>query len=131
VTHNNSSDIGIDGSYSKNIGNSWLNPLSLTTNFSILNVRTLRRAVLESGHYNDHAYDRPIEHNARLNSSMVSASNILVWEESSRVVPNFCQDYQVTLRAIASTGNAKVLSRPSVVARNHQPATITVANRFR
>jgi general secretion pathway protein D len=36
------------------------------------------------------------------------------------------QDYQVTLRAIAQAGNAKVLSRPSILARNNQPATITV-----
>jgi general secretion pathway protein D len=35
-------------------------------------------------------------------------------------------DYQVTLRAIAQTGHAKVLSRPSILARNNQPATITV-----
>jgi general secretion pathway protein D len=35
-------------------------------------------------------------------------------------------DYQVTLRAIAQSGNAKVLSRPSILARNNQPATITV-----
>jgi general secretion pathway protein D len=36
------------------------------------------------------------------------------------------QDYQVTLRAIAQAGSAKVLSRPSILARNNQPATITV-----
>jgi len=36
------------------------------------------------------------------------------------------QDYQVTLRAIASAGKAEVLSRPSILARNNQPATITV-----
>ncbi|HOX57789.1 MAG TPA: hypothetical protein P5205_06190 [Candidatus Paceibacterota bacterium] len=35
-------------------------------------------------------------------------------------------DYQVTLRAIAQAGKAKVLSRPSILARNNQPATITV-----
>jgi general secretion pathway protein D len=35
-------------------------------------------------------------------------------------------DYQVTLRAIAQAGKAKVLSRPSVLARNSQPATILV-----
>src|SRR5262249_7695628 len=35
-------------------------------------------------------------------------------------------EYQVTLRAIAQNGKAKVLSRPSIVARNNQPATITV-----
>jgi general secretion pathway protein D len=36
------------------------------------------------------------------------------------------QDYQVTLRAIAQAGNARILSRPSILARNNQPATITV-----
>ena len=36
------------------------------------------------------------------------------------------QDYQVTLRAIAQAGNAEVVSRPSILARNNQPATITV-----
>ncbi len=36
------------------------------------------------------------------------------------------QDYQVTLRAIAQTGKAKILSRPSILARNNQPASILV-----
>lgn len=36
------------------------------------------------------------------------------------------QDFQATLRAVAQSGRAEVLSRPSVLARNNQPATITV-----
>ena len=36
------------------------------------------------------------------------------------------QDYQVTLRAIAASGKAKILSRPSILARNNQPASILV-----
>jgi type II secretory pathway component GspD/PulD (secretin) len=36
------------------------------------------------------------------------------------------QDYTVTLHAIAQASKAKVLSRPSILARNNQPATITV-----
>jgi type II secretory pathway component GspD/PulD (secretin) len=36
------------------------------------------------------------------------------------------QDYQVTLRAIAASGKAKILSRPSILARNNQPANILV-----
>jgi type II secretion system protein D len=36
------------------------------------------------------------------------------------------KDYQVTLRAIAQAGKARVLSRPSILARNNQPATILV-----
>lgn len=35
-------------------------------------------------------------------------------------------DYQATLRAIASAGKTEVLSRPSILARNNQPALITV-----
>jgi general secretion pathway protein D len=36
------------------------------------------------------------------------------------------QDYTATLRAIASKGKLEVLSRPSILVRNNQPATITV-----
>src|SRR5205823_13329532 len=35
-------------------------------------------------------------------------------------------DYQATLRAIATAGKTEVLSRPSILARNNQPATIVV-----
>ena len=35
-------------------------------------------------------------------------------------------DYQATLRAIATAGKTEILSRPSILARNNQPATITV-----
>jgi len=36
------------------------------------------------------------------------------------------QDFQVTIRAIAEAGKTEVLSRPSILARNNQQATITV-----
>ncbi len=36
------------------------------------------------------------------------------------------KEYEVTLRAIAQAGKAEVLSRPSILARNNQPATINV-----
>ncbi len=36
------------------------------------------------------------------------------------------KEYEVTLRAIAQAGRAEVLSRPSILARNNQPATINV-----
>jgi general secretion pathway protein D len=38
----------------------------------------------------------------------------------------FGQDFQATLRAIAEAGKLEVLSRPSILARNNQQATITV-----
>ena len=36
------------------------------------------------------------------------------------------QNYTATLRAIAQAGSVKVLSRPTILARNNQPATISV-----
>jgi len=36
------------------------------------------------------------------------------------------QDYQATLRAIAQAGKTEILSRPSILARNNQPATISL-----
>jgi general secretion pathway protein D len=39
-------------------------------------------------------------------------------------------DYTVTLRAIAQAGRAKILSRPSILARNGQPATVTVGSEY-
>jgi general secretion pathway protein D len=38
-------------------------------------------------------------------------------------------DFQATLRAIAQTGKAQLLSRPSILARDRQPATIQVGQR--
>jgi general secretion pathway protein D len=35
-------------------------------------------------------------------------------------------DYQATLHAIATAGRAEILSRPSILARNNQPATISL-----
>jgi general secretion pathway protein D len=35
-------------------------------------------------------------------------------------------DFQATLRAIAQAGKAEILSRPSILARNNQPATISL-----
>lgn len=36
------------------------------------------------------------------------------------------QDYQATLRAIAQAGKTEILSRPSILTRNNQPATISL-----
>jgi len=36
------------------------------------------------------------------------------------------KDFQATLRAIAAAGKAEVLSRPSILARNNQPASVVV-----
>ena len=112
VTHNNSSDIGIEGSYTKNLGGSMLS--SITTNFTVISNTIVPQSIGPG--------------TAAGSSTFLGANAFGLANAGS---PNglyqiLGQDYNVTLRAIATAGNAKVLSRPSVIARNNQPATITV-----
>jgi general secretion pathway protein D len=86
VLHTDSLDIGLEGGYGKNFGNS-------TTG-------------------------------AFFNS--FGGSTVGAIPPGAGLYQIFSEDYQVTLRAIAQAGKARVLSRPSIVARNSQPATITV-----
>jgi len=113
VTHNKALDIGIEGSYNHNIGN----PLTtgFTTNFQVLNPGTTNAAIFPQ------SID-PIQ-------KSLSASNIFSLANAGNPAGLYQlmgQDYTVTLRAIAQSGNARILSRPSVIARNNQPATINI-----
>jgi len=112
VTHNNSSDIGIDASYGKNFGNSFIS--GLTTNFTVVSNTIVPSSIV------------PNTMSSAFTGSNIFGLTPIAGGNSAGLYQVFGQDYQVTLRAIAATGNAKVLSRPSVIARNNQPATITV-----
>jgi len=60
---------------------------------------------------------------------VVSLGNAFVWPmlaAAAGLYKIFSEDYTANDRAIAAAGRPMVLSRPSVVARNNQPATITV-----
>jgi general secretion pathway protein D len=105
VTYRNSSDIGIEGGISRRINDS-------TTGTAA---------------------------NAFGLSSLASSSTGQVANIFGQAVQNFApvppgaglyqifgQDFQATLRAIAEAGKLEVLSRPSILARNNQQATITV-----
>lgn len=91
VTHNDGSDIGIEGSLSKKIGGSTFGSLS--------NLFGLAP-------------------NATGGSLPVPLGGGLY-----QVLGN---DFTATLRAIQSAGKTEILSRPSILTRNSQPATITV-----
>lgn len=106
VTHNNSSDIGVEGGWGKGIGNSTTGAVANAFGMSALNTAT--------------------SSNTALNVFGQSTSSFVPTPPGAGLYQIFAQDYQVTLRAIAQAGKAKVLSRPSIVARNNQPATITV-----
>jgi general secretion pathway protein D len=112
VTRSDTLDLGVEGNYSKNIGNPLVS--GYTTNFQVLN----------SGTTNASVFPKSI---TPLNQSL-ALSNIFGLRNGAvgGLYQLLSQDYQVTLHAIATAGKARVLSRPSVVARNNQPATITV-----
>ncbi len=123
VTRNDSLDIGIEGSFGKDIGNNGITSAYLT-NFAAIPTTT------SSGfgsNFNSGFSIFPT--NLTPLTRGVSAINSFGLASSggpAGLYQIFSQDYTATIRAIATAGKAKVLSRPSVVARNNQPATITV-----
>jgi general secretion pathway protein D len=121
VTRNDASDIGVEGTFSKNVGSSFANGL-FGTNFALLNPGTTNFAIV------------PTSINPLQSSTRVSGANLFgpgaaagsTLPAAAGLYQIMGEDYTVTLHAIAQAGKAKVLSRPSVVTRNNQPATILV-----
>lgn len=88
VTYRKGVDIGIEGSYQKNMGNSTTGGINQI--FGLAN------------------------------------QGALPTPPGAGIYQILGTDFQATLRAIAEAGKSEVLSRPSVLARNNQQATITV-----
>lgn len=105
VQHNNASDIGIEGGWGKGIGNSMTGAVANAFGASSL-------------------------------GSVFSPTNLNVFGQPiGAFAPNppgaglyqiLGSDFQATLRAIAQAGKVQLLSRPSILARDRQPATIQV-----
>jgi general secretion pathway protein D len=111
VTRNNASDIGIEGGWSKPIGNG-----GVKANASdVFGLGGLNSA---SSNLQFNAVGQPVS-SFQSTASSVANGNAGLYQILGA-------NYQATLRAIAQAGSAKVLSRPSILARNNQPATITV-----
>ena len=109
VQRNDASDIGIEGGWGNNFAGS-------VTNASAVNGFGLSGLSTAVG-TNLNRFGQPL-------SSFATASPMT--SPGAGLYQILGTDYQVTLRAIAQAGKAKVLSRPSILARNNQPATITV-----
>lgn len=109
VTHNNASDIGIEGGWGRQDMKGTINDASAVNGFGLSGLSSVVGT-------NVNRFGQPI---SSFSSGTAPTSGAGLYQILG-------QDYQVTLRAIAQAGNAKVLSRPSILARNNQPATITV-----
>jgi general secretion pathway protein D len=109
VTYNNNSDIGVEGAWRKNgIG-------GMSTNANIANVFGLGGLASGTG------TNGPV-----LNAFNQPTSSFVPSPPGAGLYQILGNDYQVTLRAIAQAGRAEILSRPSILARNGQPATISI-----
>jgi general secretion pathway protein D len=107
LDHNNSSDIGVEGAWGKDMGNNLVGALGQAFG-------------LGSGVASGTGSNAPT---ANPYGTPIQAFQPI--PPGAGVYQLAGSDYQVTLKAIAQSGRAKLLSRPTVVARNNQPATIT------
>lgn len=117
VTYNNSSDIGIEGGFTGKIGNN-NNP----DQASFAGANIFGASGLSSVATN-------LQYNAignGVNAAGLPISAIGTTPPGAGLYQVLGSDYQATIRAIATAGKTEVLSRPSILARNNQPATITV-----
>jgi general secretion pathway protein D len=107
VMHNNSLDVGIEGGFQRRFGN--------------MNTGTVANAFGLSG------LNLPTGTNAPLANVFGQPTQLFgTPPPGAGLYQIMGTDYQATLRAIAQAGKMEVLSRPSILARNNQPATITV-----
>lgn len=117
VQHNNSSDIGVQGSWT---GGNWgsLNPTSIAgyvTNFAIIS-----NAIVPSG-------ITPVQQkNVSVGNSFGLPATLSGAGGNGGMYQVLGNDFTATLQAIAAAGKSQVLSRPSVLARDGQMAEIVV-----
>jgi general secretion pathway protein D len=109
LTRNDSLDIGIEGAFGKQISGGTNNPLSAVA-ANAFGASSLGTIFSQT---NLNAFGQPI-------------GNFAPVPPGAGLYQVLGTDFQATLRAIATAGKAELLSRPSVLARNNQPATIVV-----
>lgn len=109
VTYRNALDLGIEGAYRKGFGNGATGVFSQAFGLSGLN-----SAVGTNGQLGG------------LNQFGQPASALNPVPPGAGLYQVLGQDFQVTLRAIAQAGKTEILSRPSILTRNSQQATISL-----
>ena len=126
VTHNNSLDFGIEGQYT---GQSSVfgRVASYLTNYSVFTNTTITSTTGGASTTTTSTTIQPSQVTP-LNNSYVFNNNFGLANTpgSSGTYSLLGRDFTATLRAIAQAGKAQLLSRPSVLARNNQPATIQI-----
>ncbi len=112
VTHNDALDLGVEGGWMNGIGASLTGQVANSFGLSSLSSGTGSNAGVNN------AFGLPISSFQQI-APFASGPGAGMYQ----VLGN---DFQATLRAIAAAGKAEVLSRPSILARNDQPASVVV-----
>lgn len=105
VTYRNGSDIGLEGAYRKGFGNSTTGSFSQVFGLSGLNNSPANNTVNQFGQPTSAFSPTP---------------------PGAGLYQVLGQDFQASLRAIATAGKTEILSRPSILTRNSQQATISL-----
>jgi general secretion pathway protein D len=128
VTHNDSLDIGIEGSYNGQ-SSAFGRIGSYLTNYSIFTNTT----ITTTGGSTTTSQSTSILPGQLIGQTNSYGINNAFGLANQGANPNGAglysilgADFTATLRAIAQAGKAQLLSRPSVLARNNQPATIQI-----
>jgi general secretion pathway protein D len=128
VTYNKDSDIGVEASYTFNLGKALPGQ---TGNRTVTNTSTSQTGTLANPGTSTttSTVTTPLDIAASL-ASTVGASSVFGIPTTAGTEGTFLRiindDWSATLRALASKGKVEVLSRPSIMARNNQEAVIVV-----
>ena len=112
VTHSDALDFGVEGGWMKGISVGLTNVGANSFGLSALSSGTGSNAPIAN------AFGLPISSFQQI-APFAAGPGAGMYQ----VLGN---DFQATLRAIAAAGKAEVLSRPSILARNNQPASVVV-----
>jgi len=125
VTHNDSFDFGIEGQYNGQ-SSAFGRIASYLTNYNIFTNTTIT-STGGSTTTSQSTTIQPSQLFGQTNSYVINnAFGLLGSPGSAGTYSLLGADFTATLRAIAQNGKAQLLSRPSILARNNQPATIQI-----
>lgn len=123
VTYNNSADIGLESSYTFNVGKT---PSGATTGSNVATTTT--NGVVPSGTTTTTNTLTTDTSAAAVAASGVSSLFGLSSATQGTFVRVLTDDWSATLHALQTKGKVEVLSRPSIMARNNQEAVIVVGS---
>jgi general secretion pathway protein D len=118
VEHNNSSEIGVQGNYT-----------GLTKDFSAISGFMTNYSLINGGMSNASFVPssvNPVRQSVIANNNFGLPASLPGTAGPGGVYQILGNDFTATLQAIAAAGKSQVLSRPSILARDGQPAQIVV-----